>query len=177
MKKTSFAAICVSLLLAAPPGAAETRVALGMFTLIGKMDLQLNFRPEQSHWMFGFRYLAYEDEFEDPFTGRVLDKTDVTMTGPTVTYLLDIDSYATWYFGASLLSWSKELREEGVGGQSDEASTTAPFFGGGYMGRIGSVGYYNVGLFFSGAELTLETEYTFEEETGLDVQAQLGFVF
>jgi hypothetical protein len=177
MKKLSVAAILVSVLLAAPANAVESRVALGVFTLIGGMDLQLSFRPEQSHWMFGFRYLTYVEEFEDPFTGRVLDETDVTMTGPIVTYLIDIDSNATWYFGASMLSWSQKLREEGVGGQSDEASTTAPFLGGGYMGKFGGEGYYNVGIFLSGAELTLETANTFSEETGIDVQAQLGFVF
>ena len=177
MKKLSVAAILFSLLLSAPANAVETRVALGVFILTGGIDLQLNFRPEQSHWMFGLRHLTYEDEFEDPFTGRVLDKTDVTMTGPIVTYLINIDSGSTWYVGASMLSWSKKLREEGVGGQSDEASVTAPFFGGGYMGKLGDAGYYNVGMFLSSAELTLETEYTFDQETGIDVQAQLGFVF
>ena len=177
MKKLSVAAILVSLLLASPANAMETRVALGVFTLDGGTDLQLNFRTDQSHWMFGLRHLNYVEEFDDPFTGHVMDKTDVTMTGPIVTYLIDIDSNATWYLGASILSWSKKLREEGVGGQSDEGSTTAPFFGGGYMGKFGGAGYYNVGLFFSGAELTLETEYTFSEQTGIDLQAQLGFMF
>jgi hypothetical protein len=167
----------VPLLLAAPATAQEVRVALGAFTLTGGMDFQLNFRPDQSHLMFGFRYNSWEDEFEDPFTGRVLDKTQNTMLGPTLCYLFDIASDRTWYIGASILEWSKELQETGAGGQSDSTSVTAPFFGGGYMGEVGVNGFYNIGMFISGAELTLETGSTFEQQTGIDFQLQLGFVF
>ena len=62
-----------------------------------------------------------------------------------------------------------------VAGGKDE--TTAPFFGGGYSGRLGSAFFYNLGLLLSPAKLSTQTADSAEESTGADIQVQLGLAF
>ncbi len=175
MKKRIVIWLFILLLSATPARADEFRFGLGIFNLAGGPDFQLNFRQENSHWQIGYRHNHWVETFEDPFTGRELTETTVTMTGPIVCYLFDIESKNTYYLGASLLQWTSTEKSL-MTGESDTASVTAPFFGGGYMGQNGKSTYYNIGFFFSGAELKTETSVSSEETTGLDVQMQIGIV-
>ena len=168
--------LLILLLSATPAHADEFRIGLGIFNFAGGPDLQMSYRPNQSHWQVGYRHNRWGETFEDPFTGRDLTENTTTMTGPIVCYLLNIESKKTYYLGVSLLRWSsteKSLRT----GESDTESVVAPFFGGGYTGRLGKSAYFNLGAFFSSAELKTETSVSGTETTGLDLQLQLGITF
>lgn len=171
---TVVAALVLPAAAAGAPG--EVRLAVGAFILDGGTDLQINYRAYDSHWMIGYRYVRWVEEWEDWFGGGVTDETTSTMSGPVICYLFDTRSPGTWYVGASLLQWTARLESFDTG-EVDSDSVTAPFFGGGYMGDFAGGGYYNLGMFFSGAKIKNETTYSMEEGNGLDVQAQVGFVF
>jgi hypothetical protein len=167
------------LLLASPAQAAEFRIGIGAFLLAPNgADFQISIRPDQSHWMYGYRFVRWTDTFEDPFTGRGLTESTETKTGPLVSYLFNIEKDSTFYLGASLLQWSRTEKSL-MTGESDTASTTALFWGGGFTGRLGSLVYYNVGIFLSpGTSLSTRTSVSSEDDSGaFDVQAQLGISF
>ncbi len=140
-------------------------------------DFLLVFRPGQSHWLFGYRFIRWSDRFEDPFTGRELTKETDTKTGPLVGYLFNIEKSGSFYLGVSLLQWSRTL-ESLVTGESDKASVTALFGGGGYMGRLGPL-YYNAGIFLSpGTQLHTEASGNTDDVSGaFDLQFHLGIAF
>lgn len=168
-----------ALLSALPAQAADFRIGIGPFVLVEDgADFQVSIRPDQSHWLYGYRYVRWTDTFEDPFTGRDLTKSTETKTGPLVCYLFNIESGGSPYLGVSLLQWSRTERSL-MTGESDTASTTALFWGGGYTGRLGSLGYYSVGIFLSpGTELNTKTSVSSEEDSGgFDIQLHLGIAF
>lgn len=174
MKKIAIFFIIIA--TATPAHAGDFNVALGIASLLGGQDFQVNYRPEQSHWQFGYRYISWTDTFEDPFTGRELTETSMTYTGPIVSYLLDIDSSETYYLGASLFQWSSTEKSL-ITSETDSESVIAPFFGGGYTSRMGESAYYNLGAFISGTRLKTETSVSSSETLGLDLQLQVGIVF
>ena len=168
-----------ALLLASPAQAAEFRIGIGAFILAQNgADFQFSIRPDQSHWMYGYRFIRWTDTFEDPYTGRGLTESTETKTGPLVCYLFNIENDGTFYLGASLLQWSRTEKST-VTGESDSASTTALFWGGGYTARLGSLVYYNIGIFISpGTSLSTHTSVSSEDDSGaFDIQAQLGIFF
>ncbi len=158
---------------------ANVYIGVGPF-ILGEdgADFQVSFRPDRSHWLFGYRYIRWTDRFEDPFTSRGLTKTTETKSGPLVCYLFNIEKRGSFYLGVSLLQWSRTEKSL-VTGASDSASVTALFWGGGYMGRLGSFGYYNAGIFLSpGTQLNTNTGVSSEETSGgFDLQAHLGLAF
>jgi len=169
------ACMAVALAIAAPlVQAAEWRVGAGVFMLSG-IDLHASVRPENSRWQFGVRALRYTEEWQTG-TGTLIGETTTTKIGPQVNYLFSPESRGSWYLGVSVMKW---IQEEGSSrtGTKGKDQTTAPFFGGGYSGRLGKAGYYNLGMFFSPATLSTQTADTAEETTGADVQVQLGFAF
>lgn len=180
MRKWIITTALVLGLAASPLRAGQFTIGVGVFTLVEDgADLQLSYRPEQSHFAWGYRYLRWTDTFEDPFTGRKLTKTTTTMAGPAATYLFSPEAPRSWYLGVSVLRWSKAERSL-VTGEIGTGSTTAPFFGGGYSGSIGtSPFHYNLGLFVSpGAKVNTSTSVSSEEDSGaFDVQLQLGIAF
>ncbi len=155
----------------------EFRVSLveGQLLVYGTA-LQVGYRPEGSHWQYGFRYARWTDTFEDPFSGNKLTDNTYTLLGPTLCYLFDIESPGTWYLGVFLLKWS-DREYAYFTGESDTAGETAPFFGGGYQRRIGEHFYWNLGMFLSGLTARTETSVSSTEESVFDAQAQLGIVF
>ena len=169
--------LAVALAIAAPAvHAAEWRFGAGIFMLSAEsVDLHLSVRPENSRWQFGVRALRYTDEWETG-TGMSIGKTTTSKVGPQVNYLFSPESHASWYLGVSVMKW---LQEEGSSrtGTKGRDETVAPFFGGGYSGRLGKAGYYNLGMFLSPAKLSTQTADTAEESTGADVQVQLGLAF
>jgi hypothetical protein len=159
--------------------AANLYIGVGVFILAEDgADFQISFRPDQSHWMFGYRYLRYTDTFEDPYTGRGLTKQTETKTGPLVCYLFNIEKSGSFYLGLSLLQWSRTEKST-VTGESDTASTTSLYFGGGYTHRWGSLVYSNIGMFLSpGTSLHTQTSVSSEDDSGaFDIQLQLGIAF
>jgi hypothetical protein len=168
--------LCLTLALTASPAlAGEFSAAVGVFTLAEKgLDLHLSYRPENSHWQYGLRYVRFTEGFD--YGGAELTNTTTTKAGATVNYLFRPESRATWYLGVSLLKWTQTERSTRTG-TSGKDSTTAPFFGGGYRGSIGNSAYYNLGLFLSPAKLVTRTADSAEESTGADVQLQLGIAF
>jgi hypothetical protein len=176
MKTSKSIVLAAALMLASPPIlAGEARVAVGAFILGGGIDLDLNYRFEGSHWQYGFRFVTWTDQWETA-SGTELSETTNIKIGPTLNYLFAPAARGSWYLGASVLHWTQD-EESSRTGTTDKASTVAPFFGGGYTGRIGARGYYNLGLFLSPAKLSTQTADTAEETTGADIQLQLGIAF
>jgi len=169
----------VALLLAtAAPAlhAAEWRLGAGVFMLSEDgIDVHVSVRPEESRWQFGVRALRYTDVWET-CTGITVSKTTTTEVGPQLNYLFSPASARSWYVGLSVMNWTQDETSARTGTRSRQ-HTTAPFFGGGYSGRMGSFGYYNFGAFFSPAKLSTQTADTAEETTGADMQLQVGFAF
>jgi len=166
-------------LAASPLQAGQFLMAMGALTLAEDgVDLQLGYRPDQSHWVYGYRYVRWTDTSRDPFFGRALTKSTTTMSGPSASYLFRPESRGSWYVGASILKVSRTERAL-LTGEEGRDSTTALFFGGGFMGSFGKSGFYNLGLLLSpGTKLVTRTSVSSEEETGLlDAQAQIGLSF
>ena len=168
-------AVAMAVALAALPArAGELSATLGVFTLSDGLDLQLGYRPDNSRWQVGYRFVRYSEEFE--VLSTVVTRTENTKAGPTLSYLFTPDARASWYVGAALYKWAREERSARTGTVGKD-STTAPFFGGGYRGRLGRYAYYNLGLLLSPAKLTTATADSSEESTGADAQVQIGFAF
>jgi hypothetical protein len=176
MKTSKSIVLAVTLMLAsAPILAGEARVAVGAFTLAGGIDVHLNFRAEVSHWQYGLRFVTWTDEWETA-SGTEVSETTTIKVGPTLNYLFTPAARGSWYLGAAVLHWTQDEKSSRTG-TSDKASTVAPFFGGGYTGKMGARSYYNLGLFLSPATLSTQTADTTEETTGADIQLQLGIAF
>jgi hypothetical protein len=156
--------------------AAEWRIAAGIFMLSEDgIDVHVSVRPEQSRWQLGVRALRYTEEWETT-SGTSVSKTTTTKAGPQINYLFSPHERGSWYLGVSVMKWIQEEKSSRTGTRGRD-QTTAPFFGGGYSGRIAGFGYYNLGLFFSPASLSTQTADTAEETTGADVQVQFGLAF
>ena len=168
--------LATALTIAAPLHAAEWRAGVGFFALSEDgIDVHVSVRPEQSRWQLGFRALRYTEEWQTS-SGTSISKTTTTKAGPQVNYLFSPEARASWYVGMSVMKWVQEEKSSRTATRGKD-QTTAPFFGGGYSGRLGKAGYYNLGVFFSPATLSTQTADTAEESTGADVQVQLGFAF
>jgi hypothetical protein len=147
-------------------------LALSASTLhAGEIDLR--YQPEKSRWADGVRVIRSTDEFA--LNGEALTKTNTTKAGPALTYLFSPESRRSWYLGASLMQW-KQTEKSLRTGTSDSASSTAPFFGGGYRGKVGNSFYYELGLLLSPAKLITRTADSSQESTGADVRVQFGIV-
>ncbi len=164
--------------------AGEYQIGLGI-GFLGRdgVDLDLGYRPEQSHFQYGLRYLRGKSSTTDPYSpGLVLaDKTE-TWAGPQVVYLFDPEADGTYYVGASLLRYTQKIQDLPVAGRisnSNTVSSTDLYFGGGYIGHLGKSVYYNVGLFISPTfSMTNQTLYGSTEKKGnFDPHVQIGFAF
>lgn len=166
-------------LSAAPARAADYLIGLGVFNFVPDgVDVQLSIHPGQSHWMYAVKYTRWSEEFDDPFTGHQLTRSTTTMSGPVMYYLFTAEMNGTYYLGLSLLRWSR-TETSLVTGESGSDSVIAPFFGGGYMVKMGKTFFFNAGLFLSpGTKLNTSTSVSSEESSGgFDIQLQLGFIF
>jgi hypothetical protein len=180
MKKQTFSLLVILLSLNTSAFADEFNVALGVFNLASNgSDVQVSYRLDKSHWQYGYRYVRWTDTSSDPFTGRDLTKTTQTLQGPVVRYLFKNESRHSPYVGGSLLKWTQTETPIALPGPSDTASTTDLYFGGGYMGRFGSVGYYNAGMFISPtAKMKTQTAISSSEQSGnFDIQLQIGMAW
>jgi hypothetical protein len=159
--------------------AQEIRVGLGVFALAPNgLDLQADFRPKQSRWQAGIKYVRWTDTFKDPFTGHALTETTETKVGPLVNYLFRPEGSGSWYVGGSVLRWSKEERSNYTG-EVGKASTTSPYLGGGFTGTMGRHFFYNFGMTISpGAKLNTKTSVSSEQDSGgFDFQILVGARF
>ncbi len=163
-------------LQAAPVHAGEFRAGLGAFVFSG-FDVQLGYRPDHSHWLYGYRYLRIEGEGHDPFTNRTLTNSTETLNGPVVTYLFGPEEPSSWYAAAAVYRWSLEERASATGEVGSD-SRTAAFVGGGYTGKLGQSLYYNAGLLVSfGSQLHARTSVSSSDTKGIDVLLQAGIAF
>ena len=160
--------------------ADEFGVALGVFNLARQgADLQLNYREEQSRWLYSLRYMQYEELFIDPFTGNEHSKTRESLIGPGVSYLFRNTSRHSAYIGVSFLKWTRTETPILLPAPSMTASRWDPYFGGGYRGRFGSNGYYNAGMFLAPtANMTTQTAISSTDQSGnFDIQLQIGLAW
>jgi hypothetical protein len=127
--------------------AAEFRLGVGIFFISG-VDLAAAYLPKDKHWQFGYRYVRWTDEFEDPYTGGKLTETTDTRHGPQVNYLFRPERPGTWHVGAALLQWTKSEFAT-MNGVTDSDSVVAPYLGGGYTHHLGKHGYLNGAMYFA----------------------------
>jgi len=163
-----------------PACAEEVDLALGIFNLARRgADIQLNLRPDKSHWQYFLRYVQFEDLFVDPYSGNQHSKTWNSLFGPGINYLFQKGSRQSFYAGIALLEWTRTETPILVSSPSMTASRWDPYFGGGYQGRFGSSGYFNVGMFIAPtASLHTQTAISSEDQSGnFDVQLQIGFAW
>jgi hypothetical protein len=161
----------LAFVIATPLQAAEWRLAAGIFMFSG-VDAHLSVRPQGSGWQLGVRALRYTEEWETA-AGTSLSKTTTTKVGPQLNYLFSPEARGSWYLGASVLRWTQQESSPRTG-TSGRDETTAPFFGGGYSGRLGGRMFYNLGILLSPAKLSTQTADSAEETTGADIQLQFG---
>ncbi len=160
--------------------AAGIQIGVGVFALAKNgADIQVTYRQPQSHFQVGYKYARWTDVFHDPFTGRALTETTQSLSGPLVNYLLHPEADGSYYFGVSLLNWSRTEKALLITTPPGSASTTDLYFGGGYTKYLGQFGYYNLGMYLSPtAKLYTQTAVSSEESSGgFDIQIQVGFAF
>lgn len=160
------------------PAQGEMVVGIGLLSLAGDIDLQGSYRPGGSPRWFGYRHLRTKETADDPFTGNLLTKTVETISGPFVNYRFPSAPDARRYVGVGIYEWKKS-HASSVAGRLGEDSTTAPFIGGGYAGRLGGSGRFNLGLYVSpfAEPETGATARIDEDEIGVDLVLQLGLGF
>lgn len=168
-----------SLIAESPPTAKRFQVGIGIFTLGGGADFQVNYRPPQTHYQFGYKYTRWTDEFQDPYAGTYLTSTTESLSGPIFNYLFHPESKGSFYLGISLLTWSRTETALAISSPPDSQSTTDIYFGGGYTNALGSFGYYNLGMYLSPtAQLNTQTAISSEQSKGsIDLQLQIGIAF
>jgi len=169
-----------------PPGGqaqaqpkGEYRAALGAFLFApGGSDFALSYRPADSHWLLGLRYVGWVDTFNDPFSGNDLTETTNTMAGAFVEYLFDSRSGMGWYVGIEVLRWAKSEHSL-VTGETGSDELVAPFVGGGYLWAFGEHFYADLGMFIApGVSMTTSTSVSSEEDSGaFDPRLQVGIRF
>lgn len=117
--------------------------------------------------------------FHDPFTGRELTETTESLSGPIINYLFHPESDGSYYLGFSLLTWSRTEKALVITSAPGSASTTDPYFGGGYSGSMGKFGFYKWGFYLGPtAELNTQTAVSSEQSHGnFDTQIQIGISF
>lgn len=167
------------ILLASPVSAQEFRIGVGAFVFVEDgVDLQFSYRPQDSHWQYGYRYVSYTYFRYSPFSDRILTRSTETKTGPIVNYLFRPELNDSWYLGVTWLNWSRKETSLFTL-ETDNQSTGSLYFGGGYMSSLGKSFYWNTGIFLSpGAKLKTQTSVSSETSSGsVDIQIQLGYKF
>jgi hypothetical protein len=156
------------------------QIGIGVFALAKDgADIQINYRPPQSHYQFGFQYTRWTDVFHDPYSGNAHSSTTNTLAGPLLVYLFHPAADSSFYAGASLLKWTRTETPLLIAAASDTQSRTDLYFGGGYSGLFAKNFYYNLGMFIApNANMTTQTAISSEESSGnFDVQIQAGVAF
>jgi hypothetical protein len=176
----SVACLFLFFLASQPAFSEETRtgIGLGALSLGGYVDLQLLYQPDpKSPWVIGLRYLSGTERFDDPFTGNALSDDEHTVYGLSAFYLFNPQKAANFYVGAGIYRQSLTVTSLVTGERSTD-SAIAPYIGGGYISRLGSRYYYNIGVMLGlGSTLKTKTSVTEDEETGIDPQLIIGVNF
>lgn len=160
----------------------EVQVAAGVFFLADRgADLQVNYRKAGSNLQFGLRYVAWADVFVDPYAGHPVDETRYTMVGPLVNYLFTPEEDHSWYVGAELLHTTQTITPMLVGAPTASSSVSSldPYFGGGYLKRMGAHFYYNLGFYLSPTyhQQNQSAVSSSSQSGNADVELQLGLTF
>ena len=172
--RSLFVALLLTL-AASPLQAGEFRAGVGIWLLTEDgLDFHFSFRPEKSHWQYGLRVLRYTEDSD--YNGVTFSRVTTTNAGPTLSYLFTPEERGSWYLGVSLLFWEQEEKSVRTGGAGKDSTTTL-FLGGGYTGRLGTNGYYDLGIQLTPVTLTTTTLDTSQEASGVDIRAQIGFRF
>lgn len=161
------------------PAARGAEIVIGAGLVATGLGARVHFRPEHSHWQFGYEYGRMPGHTsDDPITGRPLTREVESLTGPFVHFQFHPDARHGGYLGVSVLRWSRTETSLTKGDRSVQ-STTDPYFGGGYFARGGKHFFFNAGLFVApGAEIKTETSTSSTESSGnFDIQIALGAAF
>lgn len=170
----------LTLLLPAPVYASDLQVGIGAFALARDgADVLLTYQPEGSHYRIGATYKRWSDIFHDPFTGRQHSQTTETKAGLLVDYLFNPETDGSFFVGGGLMDWKRTETPLLVTAPSGTNATIDPYLGGGYTGKLGEYGFYNLGMYLSPtAHLNTQTAISSEESSGgFDIQLQIGLIF
>ena len=153
-------------------------VGIGILTVIG-LDVRLQTRESHSPWVFGLRYLNIKDNFvNEALVGLPNDTSDKRYTrrfGPEVDYLFKPNNHHSLFIGGGLFTTSKKLECDI---ESDSATKTGPFLGGGLQGQWSKSFGYQLGILLSPISTSLKTANCASDEGGeSDVNASLFLAF
>ena len=155
----------------------EIVIEVGVFIFLGS-DFQVSYRPEDSPWMYGYRYLKTEDDFFDEaafgLPGNDSDREIISKSGPFVRYLINPESRETYYLSGALFKSTQRLECDSV---TSEDSASSLYFGGGLMGWWNQAISYNVGILMAPGEdlITNTGTCASESEGGFDLSLSLVF--
>jgi hypothetical protein len=169
-----------TLLLPATACAAGVQLGIGPFALARDgADVFIAYQPEGSRYRIGASYKRWTDIFRDPFAGWDHSKTTETKTGLLIDYLFQPETDDSFFVGGGLLKWTRTETPLLITAPSGTNSTLDPYFGGGYTGKLGKYGFYNLGMYLSPtARLQTQTTISSEESSGgFDIQLQIGVRF
>lgn len=180
MKRLNVLLCGVLFVYASASDAGNFQAGIGLFALAKNgADVALSYRQPESHYQFGMKYTHWTDVAHDPFTGRVLDETHQTLTGPIVNYLFHPEASSSGYIGVSILQWTHTISPRQIVTPDHTVRTVDPYFGGGYSGQLGRTFYYNAGFYLSPtAKIDNQTPVSSETQGGnFDIQLQIGLTF
>ena len=172
--------VCVAVSCISPARADDFQIGVGAgFFADHGADLQINYRKTHSHYQIGYRYIRWQEIFNDPYTGTPIDETQYTFTGPVLNYLFNADGMRSWYVGVSLLHSTQTIVPLVIAAPSGTVSSTDPYFGGGYTGHFGKSFFYNLGFYISPTyKSENQTAVSSSEQNGnFDIQLQAGLSF
>lgn len=156
----------------------EIGIGVGILIFLGP-DFRIFYRQSDSPWVFGLRYLDYEDDFvNESAAGLPGDESDREYTkrfGIYVDYLFNTQADAgSFYLTGALYKTTKTLE---CFSETDSDSGTGPYFGGGYRGSFGDHFGYNVGLLFSPFVKLEATTTDCSSETNIDTDLNVDLIF
>lgn len=152
---------------------AEVRIGAGTGWLYGQPDILFTYRPEAKRLAFGLR-LAYDESSGEQYTYAYESTDSSTYIGPFASYFFTPERPGSFYALAGLYQWTLELETPEVG-ESDSASSTSLYIGGGYTYRFKGRFFVDVGLAFNtGDKLFVETSVSSVETTGGEARLVFG---
>jgi len=157
---------------------SEIGIGIGILIFLGP-DFRIFYRQSDSPWVFGLRYLDYEDDFvNESAAGLPGDESDREYTkrfGIYVDYLFTTQpDEGSFYLTGALFKTTKTIE---CFSESDSDSGTGPYFGGGYRGSFGEHFGYNIGLLLSPFVKLEQTTSDCSSESDADFDLNVDLIF
>jgi|GEM_PF-4795966 len=168
-----FAAVIALYIMTTAGSEAESRIGAGTGWLYGQPDILFSYRPEAKHFAFGLR-LAYDESSGEQYSYAYESTDSSTYIGPFACYFFTPERPGSFYALAGLYQWTLALETPELG-ESDSASSTSLYIGGGFTYRFKGRFFVDLGLAFNtGDKLFVETSVSSVETTGGEARLVFG---